>query len=68
MKIVIRGARVVDPASGLDTVADVAIAAGHIVGIGKVDSDFNASKVIRGEGRILLPGLVDLAKIGRAHV
>ena len=31
MKLTIRGGRVVDPASGRDEVADVAIAAGRIV-------------------------------------
>jgi dihydroorotase len=34
MKILIRNGRVIDPASGRDEVADVAIASGRIVSIG----------------------------------
>ena len=35
MKLLIRHGRVIDPASGRDEVADVAIASGRIVGIGR---------------------------------
>lgn len=61
MKILVRGARVLDPASGLDAVGDVAVAAGRIVGIHKIAQDFSPSRVIDATGCILLPGLVDLA-------
>lgn len=61
MKILVRGARVLDPASGLDAVADVAVAAGRIVAIGVVAEDFSPTKLIEASGHILLPGLVDLA-------
>jgi dihydroorotase len=60
MKILIKNGRVVDPASGLDKVCDIAIAAGRIVSVGEAAS-FTASKVIDASGCIVAPGLVDLA-------
>jgi dihydroorotase len=60
MKILIKGGRIVDAASKLDAVGDVAIAAGRIVGLGQAPADFSASKVIDAAGLIVAPGLVDL--------
>lgn len=61
MKILIKNGRLVDPASGLDRIGDVAIAAGRIVGLGDVPADFDANRVIDASGLIVAPGLVDLA-------
>ena len=61
MKILIKNGRVVDPASGRDEVADLAIAAGRIVAIGPVSADFHANRVIDAAGCVVAPGLVDLA-------
>ena len=61
MKILIRNGRVVDPASGRDEAADVAIAAGRIVAIGNVPADFEADRTIEADGCVVAPGLVDLA-------
>jgi dihydroorotase len=61
MKILIRNGRVIDPASGLDASADVAIAAGRIVSIGRVSADFHANRSIDASGLVVAPGLVDLA-------
>lgn len=61
MKIAIRKGRVVDPATSLDRVADVFIAAGKIVGIGSAPADWHANREINAEGCIVAPGLVDLA-------
>lgn len=61
MKILIRNGRVVDPASGRDEVADVAVASGRIVAIGNVSADFDAHRVIDATGCVVAPGLVDLA-------
>ena len=61
MKILIQGGRLIDPASGLDQVGDLAIAAGRIVGVGQVSSDFDAQRRIDARGLIVAPGLVDLA-------
>ncbi|WP_334135833.1 dihydroorotase [Tepidimonas sp.] len=65
MKILIRQGRVIDPASGTDRVADVAIAAGRIIGIGSAPADFAPNRVIDASGCWVLPGLVDLcARLG----
>jgi dihydroorotase len=61
MKILIKGGRVINPATGSDEVADVAIATGRILGIGKLPADFQPQRVIDAAGCIVAPGLVDLA-------
>lgn len=61
MKLLIQNGRVIDPASGRDETADVAIAAGRIVAVGSVRTDFNADRVIDARGLVVAPGLVDLA-------
>ena len=61
MKILIRNGRLVDPASGRDQVGDVAIAAGRVVGIGRVSADFHPERSIDATGLVVAPGLVDLA-------
>lgn len=61
MNILIQGGRVIDPASGLDTVADVAIADGKILAIGSVPAGFTAEQMIDAKGCIVAPGLVDLS-------
>jgi dihydroorotase len=61
MNILIQGGRVLDPACGTDTLADVAIAAGKILAIGKAPEGFQAQQTIDAKGCIVVPGLVDLA-------
>ena len=61
MKILIRGGRLVDPASGHDAVGDLAVAAGRIVGVGQVRREFEPNRLIDASGLIVAPGLVDLA-------
>ncbi|MFN4103996.1 MAG: dihydroorotase [Tepidimonas sp.] len=61
MKILIRQGRVIDPASGTDRMADVAIAAGRVIGIGSTPADFAPNRVIDASGCWVLPGLVDLS-------
>ena len=60
MRIAIRGGRVIDPAQQLDTVTDLFIATGRIVGIGQPPADFVAEQLIDATGRIVCPGLIDL--------
>ena len=60
MKILIKGGRLVNPATGFDAVCDVAIAAGRIVAMGGVSPDFSPSKVIDAAGCVVMPGIVDL--------
>jgi dihydroorotase len=59
-RILIAGARIVDPATGTDAVADVAIDGGRISAIGEDASAGTGPTVIDGDGLILAPGLVDL--------
>lgn len=59
MKILIKNGRLVDPASNLDRIGDVAIANGRIVHLGDV-GDFNAERTVDATGLVVAPGLVDL--------
>ncbi len=59
MKILIKGGRLIDPASNLDRIGDVAIANGRIVHLGDV-GDVEAERTIDASGLIVAPGLVDL--------
>lgn len=59
MKRLIKGGRIVDPASGIDCIADLAIANGIIVGLNV--ADFQADHSIDAEGLTIIPGLIDLA-------
>jgi dihydroorotase len=61
MKILISHGRVVDPASGRDENADIAIANGRILTIGKVSADFEPDRTIDATHLVVAPGLVDLA-------
>ena len=61
MKLLIKGGRVIDPASNRDEIADLAIAAGRIVAIGKLPVDFAPNRVVEAAGCVVAPGLLDLA-------
>ena len=61
MKILVKNGRVIDPASGRDEKADIAVAAGRIVAIGRVPADFETARVIDATGCVVAPGLVDLS-------
>ena len=60
MKILIKNGRVINPATGLDEIADIAIAAGRIIAIKSIAKDFSPSKTIDAAGCIVMPGIVDL--------
>ena len=61
MKIEIRGARVVDPASRRDEAASLWIADGRIAAIGAAPAGFRADEAIEAKGLVACPGLVDLS-------
>lgn len=61
MKLLIKNGRIIDPASGHDAVGDLAIAAGRIVGLGRVSPEFEPDRTIDASGLVVAPGLVDLA-------
>ena len=61
MKILIKNGRVINPASGFDQVADLAIAAGRIASIGAAPADFAPNKTMDASGCVVAPGLIDLS-------
>ena len=61
MKLLIRGGRLIDPASGLDRAGELAIAGGRVISLGDVSRDFTADRTIDATGLVVAPGLVDLA-------
>ena len=56
--IVIQGGRVIDPASGLDEIADVLIEKERIATLGRVTPSAGATR-IDAEGCLVVPGLID---------
>jgi len=58
---ILRGGRVIDPANGVDRIADVHLAGGRIVGIEDCAAGEPAGEDIDVQGRVVCPGLVDLA-------
>ncbi|MBR2477212.1 MAG: dihydroorotase [Clostridia bacterium] len=59
MKIIIKGGRVIDPANGVDRVADVLAEDGVIVNIGE-NISADGAEVIDASGNIVVPGLIDM--------
>ncbi|HEX8962599.1 MAG TPA: dihydroorotase [Rhodocyclaceae bacterium] len=61
MKIEIKNGHVIDPANGIDKPADVYVADGKIVAVGKAPHGFTAEARIDASECVVCPGLVDLA-------
>ena len=59
-KILIQGGRVINPATGFDEKADVALVGTAVAAIKNIASDFAPDTVIDASGCIVMPGLVDL--------
>lgn len=66
-RLLLRGGRVIDPASGFDQTADVLVADGVVVEIGKISereaangANAKHAQVIDAEGCIVAPGLIDV--------
>ena len=57
--VLIRGAHVLDPRTGIDGVHDVLVRGGEIAGIGSELEAPAGAEVLDGEGRRLFPGFVD---------
>ncbi|MCL6505649.1 MAG: hypothetical protein K6T59_01350 [Bryobacteraceae bacterium] len=73
-RLVLKNARVVDPASGLDAVADVVVAEGRVRAIvphGSGPSDLGPAEITDLSGLVVAPGLVDvhvhLRQPGQTH-
>ncbi|WP_426151615.1 dihydroorotase [Pseudomonas sp. DC3000-4b1] len=60
MSASIIGARVIDPASGLDQVTDLHLRDGKVLAIGAVPEGYKAEQRIEAAGLVAAPGLVDL--------
>ncbi|RWG67583.1 amidohydrolase family protein, partial [Mesorhizobium sp.] len=58
--LLIKGGRVIDPASGLDAPRDIAVADGRIAAIEATIDSETAGEVVDASGCIVTPGLVDL--------
>jgi dihydroorotase len=59
--VLIHGGRVIDPASGYDEKADLALVNGALVAIKNIAPDFKPELTLDATGCLVLPGLVDLA-------
>ena len=59
LDIVLRGGRVIDPATGRDGVADVGIAGGRIAAIAATLPDGAAREVVDAAGKLVIPGMID---------
>ena len=57
--LVIKGGRVIDPASRLDAVRDLAIAGGRVAAVAQ-NVDAGAASVIDARGKLVVPGLIDI--------
>ncbi|MCZ8101750.1 MAG: dihydroorotase, partial [Burkholderiales bacterium] len=61
MRLRITGARVVDPASGLDATTDLYLADGRVAAVGARPDGFEADRTLDASGLVACPGLVDLS-------
>ena len=61
MTLLIRNARLLDPATGLDAPGALAVAQGRILAVGQAPAGFAPERTIDAGGCILMPGLVDLS-------
>jgi dihydroorotase len=59
MKLLIKNARVINPANNIDKVLDILVEAGRISKLGE-DLKANAEKIIDAPGKIVIPGIVDM--------
>ena len=62
--LIIRGGRVVDPASGMDAIGDVAVLDGKIAAVGTALP--GAERVIDATGLVVAPGFIDLHAHGQS--
>jgi dihydroorotase len=61
MRTRILGARLIDPASGVDRLCDIYLEAGKVAALDHAPTDFVAERTIQAQGLVAAPGLVDLA-------
>ena len=61
MSLVLRQGHLIDPAVAQDSIVDIYIAAGRVVGLDQPPSGFVANRDIDATGHLIVPALVDLA-------
>ncbi len=61
MRTRILGARVIDPSSGFDQIADLYIEGGKLSAVGQAPAGFEADQTLDASGLVAAPGLVDLS-------
>ncbi|WP_305823447.1 dihydroorotase [Massilia brevitalea] len=61
MKLHIQNGRLIDPANGIDKLADLFIADGKVAAVGEAPGGFVADSVIDATGMVVAPGLVELS-------
>ncbi|MGW8229362.1 MAG: dihydroorotase, partial [Gammaproteobacteria bacterium] len=61
MRWVIQHGRLIDPTQNLDTISDLYISEGRIVGHGPKPDGFVAEQTIEAKGKVVVPGLIDLS-------
>ena len=59
-RYLLTGGRLIDPANGVDRLADVAIADGKVVAIDRLPKGFRSAQKLDVTGQWILPGLIDL--------
>ena len=57
--LVIKGGRVIDPASKLDAVRDIAVGGGKIVSV-KPNIEAGGAETLDASGKLVVPGLIDI--------
>ncbi len=58
--LLLKGGHVIDPRNGIDTVMDVAVADGKILGVAENISEENAEQVVDVSGLYVVPGIIDM--------
>ena len=58
--ILIVGGRILNPATNLDTIGDIAIEDGVVIALGTAPSHFSPQRIIQAKGMWVAPGLLDL--------
>src|SRR5438477_8071681 len=59
LDLILKGGRVIDPANGRDTIADIGFEGGRVAALG-IDLPLSGAEVIDARGLIVTPGLIDL--------
>lgn len=59
-RVLLRGGRIIDPASGLDKKMDLMIVGGKIRTLGKIEDASFDGKIVDCEGMTIVPGLIDM--------